>query len=145
MRKSLRTLLGKPAENGGSDGGVRQFIRFLFTGGINTVIGYALFLLVSLIGLDYRLTIFISMSLGVVANFITTGNIVFRDARASRIFRFFAVYMVNYLLNIACTGALQRVVGNLYIIQAALAFPLATLTYFLHKNFVFSDRGRKKS
>ncbi len=123
----------------------RRFARFIAVGILNTGIGYALFLLVSLAGLAYPLTIFISTSLGVAVNFFTTGRIVFLNKRNALIFRFILAYGLVYLVNIGSTALIKTVLDNVYVIQAALAFPLAMLTYLLQRSFVFSTTAGGKS
>ncbi len=118
-----------------------QFIRFLVVGGINTLFGYAVFALLILLQIDYRLAVFISTICGVLFNFKTTGSIVFANRRNRLLFKFVGVYTVTYLLNIG----LLRLLSNYGIKNleggALIALPIAIVAYFLNKFIVFSEKG----
>ena len=69
-----------------------QFFLFLVVGGINTILGYAVFALLIYLGLHYALAVIIGTIVGILFNFKTTGGIVFKSKDNRLIFKFFAVY-----------------------------------------------------
>lgn len=115
----------------------RQFVRFLFVGVLNTAVGYALFAVFVLLGLHYGLAAALSTVLGVLFNFQTIGRIVFESRDRSLIFRFTAVYVITYLLNVGILRALEWTQVHVLVIQAGLTLPMATLAFVLHRRFVF--------
>jgi putative flippase GtrA len=116
----------------------RQFIKFLFVGGINTVFGFGLFAFLIYIGFHYTIAVLIGTILGVLFNFKTTGKIVFASHDHRLIWKFFGVYSIIYLLNILGLYLLEKVIHNTYISGSILILPLALLSFILNKNYVFA-------
>lgn len=80
----------------------RQEFRFLVAGAINTVLGYALFLLFN-VGLDYRLAYSLSYAFGIFLSFVLNSLYVFRQPlRWRRLAAYPLVYVLQYLLGMAC-------------------------------------------
>lgn len=113
-----------------------QFFLFLVVGGINTLVGYGIFSLLIFLGLHYALAAFLSTVIGILFNFKTTGMIVFKSKNNKLIFRFLAVYGVTYIINVTYLKILIPYC-NVYILGAISILPLALISYFLNKKFVF--------
>jgi putative flippase GtrA len=114
-----------------------RFLRFLVVGGVNTIFGYLVYASFILLNLHYSLALLISTIIGVIFNFFTTGRIVFDNRRPSLILKFFAVYVVYYLLNL---GALKLLTsqGISSLVSGAIAvLPMACVSYLLNRTFVF--------
>ncbi len=116
-----------------------RFYRFLFIGGVNTLFGYSIFSILVFFKVHYSLALLIATILGVIFNFKTVGIIVFENGKNSKIFRFVAVYVVLYFLNLAIITGLKKLNINIYIAGAAAVLPVAVTGYFLNKIFVFKD------
>ncbi len=115
----------------------RRFIRFLAVGGLNTLVGYAIFATLILLGLSIPAAIVLGTMLGVLFNYVSTGGIVFRD-RPGRLWRFAAVYVVQMGLNIAGVTALEHA-GIHPLIAGFLLLPvLVVLTFLAMRRFVFT-------
>lgn len=117
-----------------------KFIRFLFVGLLNTLFGYTFFSLLIFLKLDYRLALFIATVFGVLFNFKTIGVFVFKKKNNKCIIRFVIVYSLTYLLNIFCLQITNYLGISLLVSQAFLLLPLAIISYFLNKKFVFKYR-----
>ncbi|HEX8534124.1 MAG TPA: GtrA family protein [Allosphingosinicella sp.] len=118
---------------------LRRFVRFLFVGGLNTLVGYAIFAALILIGLSVTAAVIVGTVLGVLFNFVSTGRIVFGSKAGRLLPRFIAVYVVQMGLSIAALHALERA-GIEPLIAGALVLPLlAVFTYFAMRRFVFVD------
>jgi putative flippase GtrA len=117
--------------------GRRQFVRFLAVGAVNTAVGYGLFAAFVAIGLHYSVAVFLSTVLGILFNFQTIGRLVFRAHDPSRILRFFAVYGVTYVLNVAGLRALKEAGVGAYAGGALLLAPMAVVSFLLQRAFVF--------
>jgi len=115
-------------------------MRFLFIGGINTLFGYGVFALFIYMGMHYALAALLGTVCGVLFNFKTTGIFVFRSHENRLIFRFVAVYLVVYALNVLGLklGAMMDI--NAYIAGAVLILPTAIVAYLLQKKYVFDVR-----
>ena len=117
-----------------------KFIKFLFVGVINTLFGYTIFALLIFLKLDYRFALLIATICGVLFNFKTIGILVFETKSNRLIIRFFAVYSSTYLLNVGSLQITNYLGINLLIAQAILLLPLAIISYFLNKKFVFNRK-----
>ncbi|MDR0645656.1 MAG: GtrA family protein [Elusimicrobiota bacterium] len=115
-----------------------KFIKFLFVGALNTAFGYACFVFFVALGFGEILAPLFSTVLGVLFNFKTTGVLVFNNKNNGLLPRFFAVYGIVYLCNVAGLKiALLCGLGNLYVAGLILILPLAFLAFYLNKEFVF--------
>jgi len=123
-------------------------------GGVNTAFGYGVFALLILLNRHFSicspeaelvLAPLISQICGILFNFKTTGTIVFKNRDNRLIVRFFAVYLITYLLNYGLlrlfeTFGVGRLVGG-----AIIVLPLALLAYFLNKRYVFNALDKKRT
>lgn len=114
-----------------------QLLRFLVVGGLNTVVGYALFAAFSWAGLPYPLAIGLATIAGVAFNFQSTGRLVFGGAPMSLLWRFVAAYVLVYLINVGAVAVLLRAGLNVYVANALVILPLALISYVLQRRFVF--------
>lgn len=114
-----------------------RLINYLLVGGVNTLFGYSVFMLMLWAGFHYSLAIAGSTILGILFNFKSTGVLVFKSHDNSQISRFVIVYALSYCLNVACVGLLIRCGINVYYSGAIMILPLALLTYRLNSQFVF--------
>jgi len=118
----------------------KQVIRFIAVGIVNTVFGYSTYALLIFFGLTYFYAVLFATILGVLFNFKTTGKIVFKNHDHSLIFRFVAVYVIIYLLNIFFLWLFQYLgLRNMYINGLLLLVPLAAVSFVLNKFFVFRE------
>jgi putative flippase GtrA len=97
-----------------------------------------LFFLFTFITGNPYLSVILANIFGVMFNFKTYGNFVFKSHDNSRIYRFFGVY----LFTISTQMILIKVLGvygvvNPYIAGGILVLPMAALSFFLLRKFVF--------
>lgn len=118
----------------------KKLIRFLFVGGLNTLFGYIVFALGIFIGLHYSLATFFSIAFGILFNFKTTGSIVFKNHDNKLIFKFFAVYLVSYSLNVFFLYIFNILKISNYIGGLILILPMALMSFILQKKFVFIEK-----
>ncbi|MFD0716748.1 GtrA family protein [Paenibacillus sp. GCM10027626] len=123
----------------------RQFIRFLFVGGLNTIFGYAVFSLFLYFNFHYTIASLLSTLLGILFNFKTIGRLVFENKNNRLFYRFMAVYLIMYLLNILLLKLLSSVFSNLYYLAAVLIIPMAILSFLLNKSIVFRRIHEEKN
>ena len=114
-----------------------RFARFLFVGGINTLFGYLVYSAFILLNVHYALASFMSTIIGIVFNFFTTGNIVFRNKNPKLIVRFFGVYGITYLINLGFLKIFESIHMNMVLAGAILLLPMAVISYFLNRALVF--------
>lgn len=115
----------------------RRFAKFLVVGGINTLIGYAIFAALVLAGLPTAAAAIVGTILGVLFNFFSTGGIVFKNQAARLLPRFIAVYAVQMGLNVGALSLLENAGLHALVAGALVLPPLAVFTYFALRFFVF--------
>lgn len=114
-----------------------QFLRFVLVGGLNTAFGVGVYCLAIFVGIPYYLATLLSNVLGVCFNFITTGNLVFRNNDPHLIFRFVGAYIIIYVINTAIVKAFILFGMNSYW-AGILATPIVAIcSYSLLKHFVY--------
>ncbi len=114
-----------------------QFVRFLLVGVLNTLFGYACFFAFLKLGLHYTLAMALATVLGVLFNFKSTGALVFGSRDNALVFRFVAMYVLVYALNVLGIAVLERTGVPPHIGGAIMLPPMAVLAFILNKKFVF--------
>ena len=118
----------------------RQFGRYIAVGVLNTAFGYGIYAALIFIGFHYALASLIATVLGILFNFFTTGRIVFRNADNSRFLKFFIVYVVVYVFNLAGLAFMNSLHVDLYLAGLLMVPPAAMLSYILNHRFVFGGK-----
>lgn len=118
----------------------KELLRFLIVGGVNTLFGYSLFALFLYLNFHYTIAVLFATVMGVIFNFFTIGNFVFSNNEKQLIFRFIGVYVVVYLLNIFGLWFFEQIDFSLYWGGGLLTLPLALVSFFLNKYFVFTSK-----
>lgn len=114
-----------------------RFLRFLLVGGLNTAVGYGLFLLALALMPTTFTALIVANILAILFNFVTTGSLVFgvRDPRL--LARFFGVYAIVFVYNAVGLALLEDMgvrpwLGGLILLPGAVV-----LGYLLNRSFVF--------
>lgn len=132
MLDALEKLLGRALED------PRQFCRFFLTGLLNSAFGFAVYSLCIYAGASYFLASSSAMVAGIFFNYRTVRRFVFDKNREGSIYAFAA----SYALVLACTVAILEIAGRLganpYAAGLVVSVPMAVLSYFLQRRFVFS-------
>ena len=119
----------------------QQIIRFLIIGGVNTVFAYVIYALAIFIGLHYTLAALAQTVLGTLFSFKTMGCLVFDNPDNKLIFKFIAVYILCYFLNIGFLRILTQVgLSNLYIAGLISCSLVALISFCLNKWVVFRKK-----
>lgn len=115
-----------------------KFFKFLFVGFLNTAFSYFLYAIFVTLGLIANLALFFQYILGVLWNFKTTGTIVFQNKNNKLIFKFIASYIFTFLINSVLLKVLTSFIND-YLAQAILILPIALLSFFILKKWVFKN------
>lgn len=122
----------------------RRFLRFILVGGVNTAVGYSLFLVALAIMPTTLAALVAANILAILFNFVTTGSLVF-GARDPRLLpRFFVVYAVAFVYNAIGLAVLENMgirpwLGGLVLLPGSVA-----LSYLLNQRFVFNGPPRPR-
>jgi putative flippase GtrA len=112
-------------------------MNFLVVGAINTLFGYSCFAIFLYMGLHYSLASLFATIAGVLFNFKTTGVFVFQSNDNCRLLRFVMVYILVFVVNLLALKLFTVLEVNLYYGGLMILLPIAAITYFLQKKFVF--------
>lgn len=120
----------------------RKFVKYLFVGFINTVFSYLIYAIIVTISGRPTFSLGLSYIIGIIFNFQTTGRIVFKNKDDTLILKFFLSYIITFFINRYSLDTLVSTVGmDKYLSQAILVFPIAIISFFLLKFFVFKEKN----
>lgn len=120
----------------------RTFAVYIVVGLLNTAVGYSLFAFFIFLGMHYSLAVLVSTLLGILFNFKTIGTIVFKRNDNRRIFRFFVVYGITYLLNVGGLRVLKGLQLDMYRAGALMLAPMAIVSFYLLRTFVYNETAK---
>jgi putative flippase GtrA len=114
-----------------------RFVRFLLTGGINTVFGYSVYFVLLRATGNALVALTLGTIIGVLFNFMSTGRLVFNATDPRLLWRFVLVYVATYIYNAIGLVVLERqgvdpAIGALILLPGAVA-----MTWILNNRFVF--------
>lgn len=120
-------------------------VRFVIVGGINTALGYSLFVVFELTmgnRIGYLGSLYLSYALASIVAFILHRRFTFRAMESGSVIvdflRFQSVYVVSLLVNTAALPLLVEVFRISPLVSQAIITVLTTLiSYFGHKWFSF--------
>lgn len=115
-------------------------IRYFLVGILNITFGYSVFALLTWSGLHYPIALFFATIAGILFNFRTYGRFVFENQDWNLLWRFFAVYAILYVLNVACVFMLMKYtpIHNVYLANAITLIFIASLGFVLNRRFVYA-------
>lgn len=136
-----------------------QSIKFLFVGGLNTVVGVGVELITYLImGLPFSLSsnvqalpwqiavaTAISYTIGTAHSYVWNKFFTFesKDKSISEVLRFIAVYAVQLVINFAMKWALIELLDiNTYVAMIITLLVTTCISFFGHKLFSFRNSGK---
>ncbi|WP_252272060.1 GtrA family protein [Pseudomonas subflava] len=110
-----------------------RFVRFLFSGGLNTLFTYALYLLLIMV-LPYQVSYAIAYAVGIALAFILNRTYVFESHRGTlSLLLFPLVYVAQYVLG---AGMMWGLVDGLHL--SPLLAPLLVVVMTIPVTFVLS-------
>ena len=117
-----------------------KFARFLLTGGLNTLFGYSVFALFIYLNVSYSLSLLFSTLAGIVFNYNSFGYFVFSGSKGRNVFyKFVLSYFLLYVINLSILNILTEVT-NAYLSQVICLFPMAMISWFVFKSWVFNRK-----
>lgn len=119
--------------------------RYFIMGVINTIIGYALFVLLCFFfenQISYLLLITVSSIISIFISFLNMYFFVFkkRNNFLKKLLSFYSTYAFTYLFNLLLFDFLFKFLNNPYIVQAICIILIVCLTSFFNIFFVFKEK-----
>lgn len=120
-----------------------EFFKFIFFGGINTVLTYAIYV-VFLLFLIYPVAYSLAYFLGIFISYYLNSRFVFkRDVRLVKAFQYPLVYLVQYLLGVSLLSVLIEIFSlNKFIAPALVIMITIPVTFFLSRFIIKGRLGR---
>ena len=118
---------------------IEQF-RFLFVGGLNTLVGYGSYALFIFLGLNYFIANLISTVIGVIHSYIWNKLFTFKSNNKviKEVPKFISVYLISFLFSSLILFILVDKLGVNQYLSGALNIIITTLiSWFGHKYFSF--------
>jgi len=116
----------------------RDVHNFLIIGSINTLFYYTLYSLFIYMEIDYKLSVLLATTFGVLFSFYTMSKYVFKNPKKILIFKFIFNYILLYFLNIYIISlSYKYLVKDLYISGFVAVVVVAIVSYFTNKYFIF--------
>lgn len=122
-----------------------QIHRFIITGIINTLFGYAVYACAILIGFDYTMALVLSYVIGVTFSFYTFRRFVFHHQGSKRqsFGKFIITYIVLFILNwLALRFLVTDMQWNRLSAQALIVPCCAALSFIINRLVVFRSTVR---
>lgn len=116
-----------------------RFLRFIGGGILNTLFGYAVFVVALKLGASVPGALLASTLTGILFNFQTSRRIVFQSRQTGLLLRFTAVYVMVFAINCAAIALLTRIGLPTWAAQGVLVIPMALLAFGSQKTFVFTE------
>lgn len=115
----------------------KDFLKFLFTGGINTIVNYCVYAFLIFIGLWHVGAATVSIVFGIIFNYQTHGRYVFGNRSSCSFRRYVISWICLYFANVAALDLLVRSGVNSYLAGALLVPPMAVLAFVVMRFIVF--------
>lgn len=116
-----------------------EFVRFIFTGAVNTAVGYMIYALCYYLTGKVGFALAVDYILGGLFNYYSYSAIAFKEYKQRRFFMFCFAYIFTFFLNYGIVYLLiQNVKINAYFAQIAAISVCALVLYFFLKKLVFS-------
>jgi putative flippase GtrA len=115
----------------------QQFVKFLLVGAVNSIFGFAVYILFALSELSNLMVLIWSSSTAIIFNFYTMGSFVFSDIGVARMPRFIILYATVLIINLKLIEWLSPISGGRIHAMAIIILPMACLIYLMQRCFVF--------
>lgn len=115
----------------------KEFLKFLISGGINTIATYGLYLLF-LIVMEYKAAYSLSYIIGILFSYLLNTIFVFKEkVSLMKFIKFPVVYLVQYLINLGILLLLVEYINlPAEIVPIIVIFTTLPITYVLSKHII---------
>lgn len=121
-----------------------QFGKFLVVGLMNTVIGYSIFVFLTILDFGPSAALICTYAIAVPINYFTTGKLVFDISSFKSFLLFIMSYITIYCINLFALKLLIKT-GLSQILAQALIVPfIAVLSFAMFKMLVFKGAGNNE-
>jgi len=116
-----------------------EFVRFLFTGAVNTAVGYIIYAVCYYLSGNVGFSLAVDYIIGGLFNYYSYSSIAFKEYKNRRFFMFCFAYIFTFFLNYAIVNLVIHYLKiNAYFAQIAAISICSLVLYFFLKKLVFS-------
>ena len=122
-----------------------QGIRFLFVGGLNTIVGYGVYALLLYLNVNYLVANTISTIIGIAHSYLWNRFFTFKSKNKAlkEITKFVAVYAISYVIGMCTLYIFKDKLSISPYIAGLINLVITTLiSYFGHKYISFRDNKK---
>lgn len=117
-------------------------VKFFAVGLLNTIFGYAIYVILIYIDLPYLIALFIATVAGVIFNYFSFGRGVFKAQGGWLVFgKFVVAYAVVYVINAILLSVLTQGIHLTHYIGQAICIPPSVLISWLLMNYWVYKNG----
>lgn len=116
---------------------IERVFRFVFWGGLNTLIGFSVYCIFIFAGLHFSLASLLSLIVGIFIGHFFNKRHVFKSNKSDTIKIYFCIWFCLYFLNITIIYLLLDIGLGDYISGAVAAVFIVPFSYLFQKIFVF--------
>ncbi len=120
----------------------KRFIKFIFVGIINTIVGYGTYSLLIFLKVNYIIANTISTIIGIACSYLLNKKITFNDVNTNKKtpFKFVGVYIISYLIGtLNLTLLVKKCNVDSYIAGFINLFITTFVSWFGHKYLSFKE------
>jgi putative flippase GtrA len=113
----------------------KTFFKFILVGLINTIFGYTFFAILIFFKINTFLSLFISTLAGIVFNYLTFGQLVFKLNKSKFIFiKFIFVYFISYMINVYLLKVFMGFFNNNAFVAQIISLPFVIMFNWISMN-----------
>jgi putative flippase GtrA len=116
---------------------LKTYLRYLFTGVLNTIFGVFIYLIFSQMGFNYTIALAFSTFVGVLFNYLTLSTIVFKTSNNIVLIKYFLNYLLIYCVSILLIYFLLKLGFDQNFSGAIVIVSMSLLNFYVLKRFVF--------
>lgn len=115
-----------------------KIIKFIFVGGLNTLVGFVVFAFsIYITNGNISLSLLSNIGIGIFFNYLSYGVGVFKSLGQRQFTKFVIVYLALFMINYVAHMIGRHWGVNVYLAQFVNLFYMAPLSYYLLSRFVF--------
>lgn len=120
----------------------KQFVKFIFVGILNTIVGYGTYSILLFFKINYIIANTISTIIGILFSYLLNKKITFNNTKTNKKtpFKFVSVYIISYVVGTINLALLvKHYNANKYIAGFINLFITTFISWFGHKYFSFKE------
>ena len=112
------------------------FVKFILVGLLNTIFGYTFFAILIFLKINILISLFISTIAGLVFNYLTFGQLVFKLNNSKFMpVKFIFAYCISYMINVYLLNTFMEFFNNNVFVAQIISLPFVVLFNWISMNY----------